>query len=707
MPLRFGGEVIQEESKLRFGGEILGAGEVLPGSTPLNAVQDALGSLSNPQQTPFPDEPGTSRASQEIPELISSGGVASIAPNLSNARQLAISTAMLTATDPQEIAQMLGEDPDVSFTFASDGAIVVNNQKAGIRSLINKPGLSGMDAAQLGGTALAFFPGERIANAASGLAAKLLSRNSTNIPSLGVRLGTSATTNAATETGLQFQQEAAGGDFNSGEIALSAGIPAVTELGIKPLINTATATKQFVRELAGETPDRVIRGKQFAREVAPRFLKSGRPAIVTTTDTVGDQFTPRTMITVKESERTRFFGIGKKVSKIQPEQRQEITNAILKEEGVDETTNYGRSIIGSFRGKRDGELARATRGRQTAFDIIDAPGKPIQTPKALEQIDELLTLERNALSEGNPELIKRLENIRKDLSSGQGFETLFELRKRLNISLPRENALYNENAESAIKDVTKALGLDMSQAAKAAGPEARQGWLQYNRIYKDDLGKVKNTALGKLLLDKNSPLTSDMVNQVLNSNKPKLLRQLFSRLGKDGQANLRRDFLQKAVVKAGGTQNLDLKKFRNILDDPTHSAKMKIYFTVESQFNGFMEYLRLTQREISKPLVSSGNGSGFSRLLGVESLINGFSGVKGRMIESAPIRVLLTRLNGAKTNPRLTEKIMAELRPLITASMRNDDVEIEGPVKSTEELIRSITSGAIEGTQNLFGAGGN
>lgn len=154
------------------------------------------------------------RATNELPELQSSGLMAGL--GLDDAKAAQISATIATTLDPAEIGKILqSASPDIGIQQDEKGNIIAANNKTGVRTVINKPGFSGMDAAQVGALGAAFAPAARAVTAGTGLAKG------------AAVLGAAS---AATETALQGAQAAAGGDFNPEDVALSGVAGAGGEL---------------------------------------------------------------------------------------------------------------------------------------------------------------------------------------------------------------------------------------------------------------------------------------------------------------------------------------------------------------------------------------------------------------------------------------------------------------------------------------------
>lgn len=147
------------------------------------------------------------RATRDLPELQNSGLLSGIGIDPIKAAQ--ISATLATTLDPQEAGKILSAaSPDIGIQQDEKGNWLAANNKTGARAVINKPGVSGMDALQLAATGALYSP-------AGGAATKLGVTGLKGAAALGGAA-------ALTETGIQGAQAAAGGTFDSSDVAYSA-----------------------------------------------------------------------------------------------------------------------------------------------------------------------------------------------------------------------------------------------------------------------------------------------------------------------------------------------------------------------------------------------------------------------------------------------------------------------------------------------------
>jgi hypothetical protein len=155
------------------------------------------------QQQPQALEVQAQRVS-DLPELGQGGLLAGQDP-LTGA---AITPALLTATDPQEIGQILTSNfPGViGITQTKEGELIATNNDTGVRVSLNKPGLSTIDVLQGLGVAAAFTPAGRVAT--GGL----------------IGATTAAAASGLTSAAIEGVQALSGGEFDAETVALDAAL---------------------------------------------------------------------------------------------------------------------------------------------------------------------------------------------------------------------------------------------------------------------------------------------------------------------------------------------------------------------------------------------------------------------------------------------------------------------------------------------------
>jgi len=315
----------------------------------------------------FPMEPGTSRASLQLPELIQTGTGAFLPPDLPVLAKLGITAAVMTTTDPNEIAQIFSQTytdedtgletpvfPNVGVTTAPDGVLILTNRKTGKSALINRPGMSGMDVMQILGLGMTFTPAGRISALASApartLAVKAATETARKLALKTARkrgAGAMMAGSGVTETALQAGQVAAGGTFDPADIALSTAVGALPDYVLDPLFRAGTKIPQ-VMPFIGKKVEDVLAATPGGKSImaALRYAKeTGRR--IQTSDALMERLTPAMNIFFKITERIPVMGTGG-ARVTQRAQRADALTELADRFDINIESEYGKEVMESF-----------------------------------------------------------------------------------------------------------------------------------------------------------------------------------------------------------------------------------------------------------------------------------------------------------------------------------------------------------------------
>ena len=692
-----------------------------------------VGGLEIPREkafTPYPMERGTSRASQELPEMFmgssqmnprideiqeqlddpnvgyfskmglrmeqndimehgeSTAHVGTgLGEGLSFADKALLSGAAMTMFDPAEVAQMLTQtDPDTgerrwpqfAIQEAPDGTIVVNNTENGTRAIINRPGFSPMDAVQMLGIGAMFTPAGRMTAAA---------------PSVAGRIALGATTAGITETGIQKGQELAGGQFDPFDIALSTAVGPMAELA-RPALGGAQRIGRFIGSYMPENifgmktafkglqeviPEAKAQVLAYAKQ-AKEFLQSGRPAIVVTQDAVPEMHPPFRNIILKVIERMPLTGTGTLRVK-QRDQRVEILRNLADRYDLNPNTNYGASVLRDINANAGQQLHAARTAIDTGVDAL------ADTPVILRdfrlRIRDIIESEEKFGEMANQGVIKLLNKTRnavwqggREQDFGRGFGVVNDWLERLYA----ESANAAPAARAQLDDAAAALRRDLERTAKESGVEGAEGWIRGTRQLETIVNKSEATTVRGLI--EAGEVDQKVMRTVLRGGRENM--ELLARnLSDDGLHETQQMILRNAMRVGGWRRTIaaeadvDAAKVLRFLESENVEQQLHTFFPGQAQaeLNGMMEYLRMTAvaQNIGKGvgMAASGGGGFFQGAANLSNVVFlGAVGGLGHAYQSAPVRNLFLRLEHIKSDPRMKDAIMKELTPLLLAGGR-------------------------------------
>ena len=580
----------------------------------------------------FPMEPGESRASQELPEMFGTAefagqgepgegnfdipfdplkplswlptGIKSsgVGATLSAKDALQISAAGMTMFDPAEIGQMLlqrdeetGERkwPEFGISQAPDGALIVSNSKNGTQAVINRPGMSTMDAMQMLGITAAFTP-----------AAKITSGVAATVP----RILTGGLTAGVTEDIIQRWQEAGGGDYDPADVATAAALGPIIDIA-RPALGLAQRTGRFIGSYFPENmfggleaviPETKAQVLNFAKK-AKKYLQSGREAIVTTQDAVPEAHTPFRQILLKMVERMPLTGTGA-LRVAQREQRVEVLRHLADRYHLNPTTNYGATVIRELNKGAGEALTAARETLKTSAEALQGQNvNIINFRKTMTSIVNDEKVYGELADTGVLDLLQRAQRAvwqgGKKQDFGRGFGVIDDWVQRLRMEAgkapPRAGASLNQAAD--------ALEADLKRTAQESGGEAGQRWLQAGveeaRLVAEASGKSIRALIAAGEIDQ------QVIRRVLKNGSAKEMKLMYDNMSTKGRNAAKQMILRNATKVAGWRRGealeaaIDPDKMLRWLDSDAVSAQMHTFFpgkTAQAELNGMREYLRTT-----------------------------------------------------------------------------------------------------------------
>lgn len=183
-------------------------------------------------------------ATKKLPEI----GQGGLLFGEDETKAAAITPALLTATNPNEIAQILKNNfENIGIQSDEKGNLIAANNKTGARVVLNKPGVSQIDIVQGLGIASAFTPAGRLVGASK------------------VAAGA-----GATSAGVEALQALSGGEFDASQVAIDTVTAGVLDKAFDVAKTTGRSIRDVLKNDAKIDPDQIL--KNFS----PKGFKSRR-----------------------------------------------------------------------------------------------------------------------------------------------------------------------------------------------------------------------------------------------------------------------------------------------------------------------------------------------------------------------------------------------------------------------------------------------
>lgn len=424
------------------------------------------------------------RATRELPELATSTGFLSTASPAAVAK---VAPALLTTTDPQEMADILKSNfPEVGIQYDEKGNIIAGNNKTGQRVVLNKPGVSAMDLYNT-----------------LGIGSLAIPAGASSAASLPIRAAQIAAQSGATTAAQEGYQSSVGGDFDLTNVLVDTAasgaleaIPAILKAAkgrqsriaseaeqqaidaeaarvgnnLSPEMQQARQT-EMAKDLAKQSRARRPDLEQVASDVAPipevtqAAERLGVSDALTPAQTSGSQ-------TYRELEGALAAIPGSKMSKMQ-------------KQGIDAVAQKADDFIEEFGGSLDkGILSGSVKD-----DIL----------KTIDDLDNEASTIYNNLSNAVPaktavdtsSIIQSLESLASDLGgekyldpiqrrilgiakSKPTYALIDSERKKVGAALRKSQGPYKDADTGALKMLYGSLSDAQETAVKSAG--ANEMW---------------------------------------------------------------------------------------------------------------------------------------------------------------------------------------------------------------------------------------
>lgn len=335
--------------------------------------------------------------------------------------------------------------------------------------------------------------------------------------------------------------------------------------------------------------------------------------------------------------------------------------------------------IAEYRSTIEEAQQAAVQKRQLAQTMVeDVTGKAVDLPRTVQSIDEQIT----KLTDMKTDAVRPVINILKDWKSavqGQDLKNIELLRKQLGESFKSpELGSVRSVGEASASSIYRSLVEDMGDFIKANGDRRDYTqWKVANARLADMMGEVNKTALSTVL--KKGDTTPEVVNNMLFSQKPSEVAQLYRNLTPTGRAHARTAIIARAVEKAGGIDHVSPDRFANQVRDLGKS--INIFFAGDDlkRIEGLARVLNMTKRATEASVLPPSGVQNFYAMLGIGAggvgaglggamtAAGGIAtiGAAARIYESAAVRNMLLKFPqlrpGSAEEAEMFKRLMATL----------------------------------------------
>lgn len=594
---------------------------------------------------------GTERTGRDIertPSLFESDFLA----DLPASEQAKIVGLAQITSDPNELASIVAQQvPDTQVQYNRDeqgNVYPVLRRPDGRAAMVDKPGIDLLNLGQFAGDMAMFTPAGRAATAARGVAGA-----------------------TATEAGRQAVQSQAGGDVDVTDIALAGGAEGVGR-GIESVAGAA------FRGARGEmTPE--------AREVIEAGEQFGVP--VSTTDVVPPRTAAGRAGQVM-AETVPVVGTGGMRAAQQEAREAAVDQFVDRFQGG----SY-ESIIASLKDQRDRIKTAAGRTYERLTPKLNAASEQsgigfTNAQQAIESASEVLTRPGRKTSDKAVEL---LADIQETITGpGQTFQNvksnLGAWQEALESVDPTIRSQLTSEDKAEVSKVLRAIRKDRDAFAEAnLSPNEYRQLKNADQAYGEMAQTMKKTRL-KNVLDKGD-MTPEVVRNLLFSNKPSEVRQLYQGLTNEGRTNARAaiitDIADRLSRRASGltpdSLATELSKRKEVLDVFFRGNRRR-------ELNGFLRLLDSTRRaQKAEGTFNVATGQqAIPYIVGAGAVVEpsvaaayGTVGALGRLYESPRVRGILARMSSVEPGSTQFEKLAQQYRQevgRVAQALRDEEV---------------------------------
>lgn len=558
-------------------------------------------------------------------------------------------------TSPEESVQIIQANyPGVQVRQDSKGNYILRSQNG--QEYAIKPGFRWSDVPRAIGGILAFTPAGRATTVAG-----------------------TAGGSALTQAGIEATQAAAGGQFDTGEIAIAGGFGAGGKVIEQALPAAVSAVRGARREApvapaAPTTPvSRVT--EELVAPAAPReIIEAGeRAGIPVMTSDIRPPQTFMGKAAQVVGERIPFIGTGG-MRATQQEAREEAVKDFILENAGAVPADVEERIVADVLRKRGDVVEKYTNLKREVFSGLAGAGE-VTVDKTVKAIDDQIAELSKARTPAADEAIAKLQEIRAQ-AAGRNIEAMEAFRRDVLGKAWQDDTLSvgaSDRVKAAVKNLYGPFKEDMGQFILDRGGRTNYNkWRISDARLSDSIQEANRTALKSIL--RRGEATPEVINNMLFSGKKSDVSALYKSLTPEGQA-LARMAIVNRIAKDMGVQGGDISAEKFISQINKRSDQLGVFFgkAQQEELKGLVRVLNATRRASGAGVKTQTGQENFPLLLGALGLGDilktggigtaislAFTGGV-RAYESKPIRNLMAMLSKSKPGSKEEAGILAKL----------------------------------------------
>lgn len=388
-------------------------------------------------------------------------------------------------------------------------------------------------------------------------------------------------------------------------------------------------------------------------------------------------------------ELTPLMGTGGKRA-AQRTSREEAVRNLVAEFGDGSADDVSANLVKT----RGGMIDRLTKAKESVINGIEGP---VQTPRAVQAIDEQIAKLRGINEEAYATVIQRMESFKRILQGDKSLAEIEGNRKLLGSVFDDPTlAAVKGDGQKALNAIYGPLREDMGVFIKAnAGKGAYNKWKGANDKLADMMDELDDTAFRRLL--GKAETTPEEVGKIIFGKTPSTMRRLFNSVDDEGKNKIRAAIITRAFKDSSDIAgNVSPMTFARAIDSMDAAVGEFFPAAEKARLEGFKKLMAATQRSVEATSMPN-NGAQLAPAIGSMALApyvgkeagalvatQGLLGSTARLYETKTVRNILMALSRTRPGTPGEATMIDRLAKFVTRNTANKAPQTEKVQQSVD-----------------------
>lgn len=383
------------------------------------------------------------------------------------------------------------------------------------------------------------------------------------------------------------------------------------------------------------------------------------------------------------SEKLGPLGSGGR-RKQQQAARENAVAGLAENLNIDLDSDFAAQIVDSLNTTSAAKLQEAGRIRGEAVATLDNFGRvPLQN--TMQAISNQLNKQEALGARANSGVVQKLKDTASALTGGD-FTQLKNIRSEVIADLiDIRKGDDTARAEPILQAVKSAIDTDMKDFASASDRGAAAKWNQSNRMFANELDKVKRTELKRILQSGQS--TPEKVMPLLKGGRPSELNRLYGSLDESGRTAAKSAIIQDALKESrffNVDESPNPNAFASAMNKPNRQQAVKVFFrgADKKELDGLTRLLNATRRAqdasvapktgelLTLPAIGTAATAGLlsSPAIAIPAALT--ASTLAKVYESKPFRTLMLKLQSSAPGSRIETGLLESALSSVVAGFQ-------------------------------------